>query len=510
MEPLVTKRTGFSMKSIEAGSEIENLEVKQDITFSHPSFKKIPSYLVSRFTTLCPSRKDFKDINLTEMLNPFHSLGELNGRQWNFFLVGFLAWVLDLFDFFCISLNVSRLAEDLDKSIADITWGITLVLMLRSVGAIIFGIWADRYGRKWPYIVNVILLIILQLGLGFIQTYKQFLAVRALFGVAMGGIYGNCVACALDDCPPKAKGVLSGIFQEGYSVGYLLAVIFQRAIADTTIQNWRSLIWFSAGLGVLLVLWRLTLPETEAFIQQQLIQKEKRGNLKLQLKNLRILVKLQWLCFVYIVLLMAGFNFMSHGSQDLYPTLLTKQYSFSNDQSTVTNVVANLGAIFGGFLFGHASNYIGRRLTAIIASILGGAMIYPWAFINGKAINAGAFFQNVGMQGAFSVAPVYSTELSIPQYRAFIVGIGYQLGNLCSSASSTIEATIGERFPIKTSSSEALYDYAKVMSIFMGCVYGYIILVAYLGPETRNTESSLSNKFFDELDPNIYGIEQKA
>lgn len=507
MTSTVTKRNELSLGQIEI-LDIEDLEVKQDITFSHPSFKNAPSYLVSRFTTLFPSRRDFREINLTEMFNPFNSLGELNGRQWNFFLVGFLAWVLDLFDFFCISLNVSSLAEDLDKSVAEITWGITLVLMLRSVGAIIFGIWADRYGRKLPYIVNVILLIILQLGLGFIQTYKQFLAVRALFGIAMGGIYGNCVACALDDCPLKARGVLSGIFQEGYSVGYLLAVIFQRAIADTTRQGWRSLVWFSAGLGVLVVLWRLMLPETDAFIQQQSIQKEKKENLKQKIKKIGDLVKLQWLVFVYIVLLMAGFNFMSHGSQDLYPTLLTKQYNFSNDQSTVTNVVANLGAICGGIVFGHASNYIGRRLTAIIASIVGGATIYPWAFINGKGINAGAFFQNVGMQGAFSVAPVYSTELSIPQHRAFIVGIGYQLGNLCSSASSTIEATIGERFPIKTSSSEALYNYAKVMS--MGCVYGYIILIAYLGPETRNTATSISNEPLEGLDPKVNGIYQKA
>jgi len=95
------------------------------------------------------------------------------------------------FDFFTVSLTVSELAKEFGKTTKDITWGITLVLMFRSVGSIAFGIAADRYGRKWPFVVNNILFIILELGTGFCQTYNQFLAVRALFGVAMGGLYGN-------------------------------------------------------------------------------------------------------------------------------------------------------------------------------------------------------------------------------------------------------------------------------------------------------------------------------
>jgi MFS transporter, SHS family, lactate transporter len=138
-----------------------------------------------------------------------------------------------------VSLTVSDLAETFDRSKADITWGITLVLMLRSVGAIIFGILADRYGRKWPFVVNNILFIVLELGTGFCSTYESFLGVRALFGIAMGGLYGNAAATALEDCPPEARGIISGMLQQGYAFGYLLATVFARGLVNTTSHGWR-------------------------------------------------------------------------------------------------------------------------------------------------------------------------------------------------------------------------------------------------------------------------------
>jgi SHS family lactate transporter-like MFS transporter len=136
---------------------------------------------------------------------------------------------------------VAQLAETFHRTTTDITWGITLVLMFRSVGAVAFGIAADRYGRKWPYVVNLILFIILELGTGFCQTYKQFLAVRAIYGIAMGGLYGNAAATAIEDCPPEARGIISGMLQQGYAFGYLLATAFARGLVDTTPHGWRPL-----------------------------------------------------------------------------------------------------------------------------------------------------------------------------------------------------------------------------------------------------------------------------
>lgn len=143
-------------------------------------------YAATRVTTLKPA--------MAKVGNPIALLRLLNFQQWMFFLVAFFAWSWDAFDFFTVSLTVEDLAESFHKTKTDITWGITLVLMLRSIGSIIFGLAADRYGRKWPFIVNNVLFIVLELGTGFCTTYEQFLGVRALFGIAMGGLYGNAAA----------------------------------------------------------------------------------------------------------------------------------------------------------------------------------------------------------------------------------------------------------------------------------------------------------------------------
>lgn len=186
--------------------------------------------------------------------------------------------------------------------------------MLRSVGAVIFGIASDRWGRKWPFIVNNILFIVLELGTGFCQTYKQFLACRALFGIAMGGIYGNAAATALEDCPLEARGIVSGILQQGYAFGYLLATAFSRALVNTTSHGWRPFYWFAAAVPVLIILYRLFLPETEAFRRRQETRAEMGGVTSTFFEEGKVAIKRHWLILAYLVLLLAGFNFMVHSS----------------------------------------------------------------------------------------------------------------------------------------------------------------------------------------------------
>lgn len=201
----------------------------------------VGEFLATRLSTLKPP--------MNYAPNPFKLLAMLNSQQWAFFLVGFIAWTWDAFDYFTVSLTVTNLAQQFNVSTTDITWGMTLVLMLRSVGAITFGIAADRYGRKWPFVVNNLLFIVLELGTGFCQTYPQFLACRAIFGIAMGGLYGNAAATALEDCPPLARGIVSGMLQQGYAFGYLLAAAFSRSLVGTTSYGWRPLF----GLGPVLL-----------------------------------------------------------------------------------------------------------------------------------------------------------------------------------------------------------------------------------------------------------------
>lgn len=440
-----------------------------------PHKMTVKEYCLTRFSTLKPP--------MNHAPNPIRLLMLLNGRQWLFFLVAFLAWSWDAFDFFTVSLTVSDLALTFNKTNTQITWGITLVLMFRSVGSILFGIAADRYGRRWPFVVNNLLFIVLELGTGFCQTYSQFLACRALFGIAMGGLYGNAAATALEDCPEEARGLISGMLQQGYAFGYLLATAFSRGLVNTTSHGWRPLFWFGACPPVLLIIFRLCLPETDKYIERELVRHE-RGNVGATfIKEGKVALKRHWLLLIYLVLLMAGFNFMSHGSQDLYPTLLSNQYNFSPNAVTVTQVVANLGAMTGGTVIGYCSQIFGRRFSIIFICVIGGALLYPYTFTSSKALIAAAFFEQFCVQGAWGVIPIHLMELSPGSFRTFVVGTSYQLGNLASSASATIESTLGSRFPLPPKGKVSRYKYGLVMCIFMGCVYLYVIVLTFVGPE---------------------------
>ncbi|ODV92885.1 hypothetical protein CANCADRAFT_21700 [Tortispora caseinolytica NRRL Y-17796] len=452
-----------------------------DVPVIDLSPSSIGKYFKTRISSLCTLPESHAPIN------PFPSLKHMTRRNWLFFGVAFFGWTWDAVDFFAVSITASEIAETLDRPLTDITWGITLVLMLRSVGAIGFGLAGDRWGRKWPFIINCAIFIVLEIGTGFVKTYQDFLAVRALFGVAMGGLFGNAAATALEDAPAECRGVLSGLFQQGYAFGYLLVVVFSRAFENTA-KGWRSLFWFTAGPPVLIIAWRLCLPETDAFLNELRARKEAQeqgiesiSKAELFRKQAKDALKHYWLITIYLVIFMAIMNFSSHGSQDLYPSMLKNQLGYSSDRVTVTMVVANLGALCGGVTMGHLSEFLGRRLTVSICAIIGGALIYPAFMLKNSGINAGVFFLQFMVQGAWGVCPVFLSEMSPPAFRAFVAGTSYQLGNLASSASSTIEARIGSRFPL--GDKPGIYDYGKVMAIFMGCVFGALLIAAILGME---------------------------
>lgn len=290
------------------------------------------------------------------------------------------------------------------------------------------------------------------------------------------------------------------MLQQGYAFGYLLATVFSRAFVDTVGHSWRPLFWFGAGPPVLIILFRLCLPETQAYQERQRIREATPNAAKVFMNEGKVALKNHWKLLIYMVLLMAGFNFMSHGSQDLYPTMLSNQYNFTPNEVTVTQVVANLGAMTGGTIVGYASSIFGRRFSIIFISIIGGALLYPvcsnrmplsrpttnlsqYTFVSSTAIIAPAFFEQFCVQGAWGVIPIHLMELSPGSFRTFVVGTSYQLGNLVSSASSTIESTIGERFPLPPKGAVKRYAYGKVICIFMGCVFAYVIILTLIGPE---------------------------
>lgn len=487
-----------------SGSEQDELQ----LNLTWPSIRR---YLITRLTDLIPSKKNIRENK--GQLNPLKGLSLIKGKQSLMILSAFLGWSWVAYDFFTISMNITELSKQFGKSVKDITWGITLVLMLRSVGSIIFGYLGDRYGRKWPLILNLLLVCFLEIGTGFVQTYQHFLGVRAVFGILLGGVYGNAAATALDDCPMEARGIVSGFLQQGYTFGYLMAVVLKRAIADNSSKHWRAMFWFGSGVMFIIVIFRTFLPETKAFHQAMKATAFNRTHGIQEVSFIKKAVsalKSYWLMVIYLVLLMAGFNFMSHGSQDLYPTLLTVRYSFSEDKSTVTNCVANIGAMCGGIIIAHLSNFAGRRLSIIICCIAGGALIYPWAFVSSSAINAGAFFLQFFIQGAWGIVPVHLSELAPPSFRSFVVGLAYQLGNLTSAASSTIESTLGERFPMVSPSGKHIYDYATVMAIFVGCVFVYVVFITFIGPERRNMSFEMTDKQIKNKDPDVDEFDQET
>lgn len=141
----------------------------------------------------------------------------------------------------------------------------------------------------------------------------------------------------------------------------------------------------------------------------------------------------------------------------------------------------------GGTVVGHYSQIFGRRLSIIVMSLVGGVLLYPLTFVSNTNVTATAFLEQFCVQGTWGVIPIHLMELSPGLFCTSVVGTSYQLGNLIPSASSTIEATIGERFPLppKQTNGRSIkrYEYAKVICIFVACVYVYVIILALIGPE---------------------------
>lgn len=169
--------------------------------------------------------------------------------------------------------------------------------------------------------------------------------------------------------------------------------------------------------------------------------------------------------------------------------MLKNQYQFDANQVTVIQVVANLGAICGGTIVGYYSQVFGRRLSILVMVVIGAALLYPYCYVDNENIMIAAFFEQFCVQGAWGVIPIHLMELSPPSYSAFVVGTAYQLGNLVSSASSTIEASLGEHFPLPDGEDGVhRYEYGKVICLFLSIVYVYVFLLTLLGPEARGKE----------------------
>ncbi|GAA5820011.1 hypothetical protein JCM11251_005447 [Rhodosporidiobolus azoricus] len=435
-----------------------------------------------------------------ESVNPIALLRSLTLIQWALFISGWLAWTADAVDFFSVSLANHRLTEFFDKPLKTVTTSITLTLLFRPLGAIIFGLLSDRFGRKYPLCADLVCCGVLSLATAHVKTFGAFLAVRCLFGIAMGGIWGLSASLALENMPVQARGLFSGILQQGYAVGYLIACVINLTAVENH-NDWRILFWFAAAFSFFGALIRLLLPESAYFREKQEAEKAA-GNTTSSSEKSRIFLrsawdalKLHWVRCIFAVCLMTGFNFFSHGSQDVYPSYVQESKGLSAHLSTVATIIGNCGAIAGGTVAGYVSQFLGRRLTIIVMCIWTCCFIPLWYLPTSfGGLAAGAFFVQFGVQGAWGVVPIYLSELSPVAFRAVWPGVAYQLGNMVSSASAQIEATAGSN--IRTADDKP--NYGLIGTILISVVAGWLIGCCLIGAEQHGSHFEKGKAAFEE------------
>lgn len=361
-------------------------------------------------------------------------LRALTPDQRNAFLAAYLGWALDAFDYFILIFVINDVAKSFHVAPTVIGFATMLTLMCRPVGAFFFGIAADRYGRRMPLVIDIILYSLLELCSGFAPSATAFLVLRALFGVAMGGEWGLGAALAMETAPAEARGLLSGILQQGYPVGYLLAaVVFYFVFPHL---GWRWMFFLGTLPALLSLFIRTRVKESPVWQRSQ----QARQNV-----NLGKAVRENLGLFFGMVLLMTAFNFMSHGTQDVYPTFLREQRHFSPHTTGAIAIIYNIGAIIGGILFGSLSQRLGRRRTIVTAALLALPVVPLWVFSHSAAwLALGAFVMQFFVQGAWGVIPAHLSELSPNALRGVFTGFAYQIGNLIASVNLPLQQSFAK------------------------------------------------------------------
>jgi len=384
-------------------------------------------------------------------------------NQRNAMLAGFLGWTLDAFDFFILTFVLTTVATDFSVTIPEMALTLTASLVMRPVGALIFGLLADRIGRKTPLMISIIFYSVMEILSGLAPNYQVFLALRFLYGVGMGGEWGVGASLVMESVSVKRRGLLSGLLQEGYAFGFLLAAAAYYFVFPQF--GWRAM-FFVGGLPALLTLFiRSKVKETEAWKSNRSVNWKEYGNA----------IKKNWKLFLYLVLLMSMMNLISHGTQDLYPTFLQKQKNFDPHQTAVITMISMVGAILGGLFFGYLSDFYGRKKMMAVAVVLALLLIPLWLLAGGSFFIAlGAFGMQFMVQGAWGIIPAHINELSPGPVRGFFPGFAYQLGVLIAAAVPYVEATLAENL-----------GYATAMEIAAGSVLAVGAIIILAGPEAR-------------------------
>lgn len=400
----------------------------------------------------------------------------LTPGQRNTFIACFLGWTLDAFDFFILVFCISALGSHFQQKVSTIAEAVFWTLAMRPVGAFLFGMMADRWGRRPTLMFNIIAYSGFELASAFAPTLKIFLVTRALFGIAMGGEWGVGAALAFETLPSKDRGFFSGVLQEGYVVGYLLAALAYGTLFP--IVGWRGM-FVIGSLPAAIVLYILNkVEESPAWVQGQVSRRAE--------QHLGRDVWAHAGIFVFMVLLMFGFNSFSHGTQDLYPTFLQQNLRLGPKMVSLVSIIYSFGALCGGITFGTWSERIGRRKAIVIAAVLSIPLIPLWVYSQRLPLLAlGGFLMQFMVQGAWGVIPAHLNELSPAAVRGTLPGFAYQFGNLLAAWNAPLQARLAE--------TRYHGNFAPVLAWTVVTTASVVIIMTLSGKERRGVEMSTAS-----------------
>jgi MFS transporter, SHS family, lactate transporter len=373
----------------------------------------------------------------------------LTADQRNSFIAALLGWTMDAFDYFLVVLVYADIAKTFHHTKTEVAFLTTATLLMRPVGALLFGLWADRVGRRLPLMVDVSFYSVVGFLCAFAPNFTVLVILRLLYGIGMGGEWGLGAALAMEKVPVERRGFFSGLLQEGYAFGYLLATLASLLVMDWLGLSWRWLFGLSVIPALVSLIIRYRVKESEVWEAERHRMRLTQTRIRDVLRDPAIVRR-----FVYLVLLMAAFNWMSHGTQDVYPTFLSATHNGGAELSPATAkwivVMYNIGAIIGGLTFGTLSQRFGRRYTIVFCALLGLPIVPLFAYSHTAAMLClGSFLMQLVVQGAWGVIPAHLTEMSPDAIRGFYPGVTYQLGNLLAAFNLPIQERLaaGHGYP---------------------------------------------------------------
>lgn len=399
----------------------------------------------------------------------------LTSSQRHTFIASFLGWTLDSLDFFLLIFCVKAISADFHAKPSDVFTAVLLTQLFRPVGALVFGILADRYGRRPVLMFNILSFSVIELACAFAPSLAVLLVLRALFGIAMGGEWGVGAALAFESLPTEGRGGFSGILQEGYAFGSILASGAFAMLFHSL--GWRGLFMIGASPALLVFYVQARVEESPVWLAAE----RKRRSAPARESYAKKLASLKSFLptFLFLIVLMTAFMSFSHGTQDVYPTFLQVQIGLSPRAVGIIGVIYGFAQIAGGFVFGTLSERWGRKRAIVAAALLSLVAIPAWAYGHtAVTLAVGAVIMQFMVQGAWGVVPAYLAELTPAPVRATAPGLAYQLGGLVTSWNANAQSMAAEKWG----------SYRNVLAVTVMIVALSLAVLASLGHEVKGKD----------------------